>query len=100
MSDLLSNMGWSCDSLVAYASRDSWVQPGDVLGSGTTGNGGCLAELWGRSGEQYPAPLEDGDAVRIVVDGLGTLTNQITSAAPGPDLPAFRATSRQRHLGA
>ncbi|WP_027862096.1 fumarylacetoacetate hydrolase family protein [Marmoricola sp. URHB0036] len=96
--DLLSNMGWSFDSLVAYASRDSWVRPGDVLGSGTTGNGGCLAELWGRSGEQHPAPLEDGDVVSLVVEGLGTLTNRITSAAPGPALPAFRAPSRQRHL--
>ena len=27
------------------------VRAGDVLGSGTCGNGGCLAELWGRRGE-------------------------------------------------
>ncbi len=48
--DLLSNMGWPFEELVSYASRGSRVRPGDVLGSGTCGNGGCLAELWGRRG--------------------------------------------------
>ena len=48
--DLLSNMGWPFEELLAYASRGTWVRAGDVLGSGTCGNGGCLAELWGRRG--------------------------------------------------
>ena len=47
--DLLSNMGWPFEELVAYASRGTVVRAGDVLGSGTCGNGGCLAELWGRT---------------------------------------------------
>ena len=51
-SDLLSNMGWPFEELVSYASRGTEVRPGDVLGSGTCGNGGCLAELWGRRGER------------------------------------------------
>ncbi|MFD0575529.1 fumarylacetoacetate hydrolase family protein [Dactylosporangium darangshiense] len=50
--DLLSNMGWPFEELVAYASRGTRVVAGDVLGSGTCGNGGCLAELWGRHGAQ------------------------------------------------
>ena len=41
-------MGWTFEEMVAYASRGTEVRPGDVLGSGTCGNGGCLAELWGR----------------------------------------------------
>lgn len=94
--DLLSNMGWSFASLVAHASRDSRVLPGDVLGSGTTGNGGCLAELWGRHGERRPAPLVDGDVVTVRVEGLGTLTNRVVSAPPAPPLPAFRPPSRAR----
>ena len=49
--DLVSNMGWPFPELVAYAARNSRVVPGDVLGSGTVGNGGCLGELWGRAGE-------------------------------------------------
>ncbi|MFI7300707.1 fumarylacetoacetate hydrolase family protein [Streptomyces sp. NPDC050121] len=48
--DLLSNMSWTFEEMVAYASRGTWVRPGDVLGSGTCGNGGCLAELWGVRG--------------------------------------------------
>ena len=62
--DLLSNMGWPFEDLIAYASRGTLVRPGDVLGSGTCGNGGCLAELWGRgtSREELP-PLRPGDVV-------------------------------------
>src|SRR5690606_5061094 len=33
--DLVSNMGWPFPELVAYASRNSRIVPGDVLGSGT-----------------------------------------------------------------
>ena len=47
--DTLANMAWSFEELVAYASRGAWIRPGDVLGSGTCGNG-CLFELWGPGG--------------------------------------------------
>ena len=30
--DRLSNMGWTFEDMVAYASRGTWVRPGDVLG--------------------------------------------------------------------
>ncbi|MFC6340405.1 fumarylacetoacetate hydrolase family protein [Nocardioides hankookensis] len=96
--DLLSNMGWTFESMIAYASRDSRVVAGDVLGSGTTGNGGCLAELWGLNGRQDPPPLRDGDTVTITVQGIGTLTNTITTAPPAPELPTFRRPARQRNL--
>ena len=88
--DCLSHMGWGFPTLVAYASRDSWVRPGDVLGSGTTGGGGCLAELWGRRGEQDPPPLRDGDVVEIAVESIGTIRNVVATAAPAPALPAVR----------
>lgn len=74
--DLLSNMGWPFAELVAYASQDSVVRPGDVLGSGTCGSG-CLAELWGRRGAQTPPPLQTGDTVRLTVDGIGSIENTI-----------------------
>src|SRR3954467_15435713 len=38
--DLLSNMGWPFEELIAYASRGTEVRAGDVLGSGTRGHGG------------------------------------------------------------
>jgi len=71
--DRLSNMHWTFPQLVAYASRDSVVMAGDLLASGTTGGGGCLAELWGRNGRQTPPPLEPGDVVRLEVERLGVL---------------------------
>ncbi|WNV85277.1 fumarylacetoacetate hydrolase family protein [Umezawaea sp. Da 62-37] len=87
--DLLSNMGWPFEELVAYASRGAEIRPGDVLGSGTCGNGGCLAELWGRRGVQDPPPLGPGDVVTMTVEGIGTITNTVVEGQdPRPIAPA------------
>src|SRR5690349_11905687 len=75
--DLLSNMGWPFEELISYASRGTVVRAGDVLGSGTCGNGGCLAELWGTRGEDAPPPLQPGDVVEMAVEGIGTLRNRV-----------------------
>jgi 2-keto-4-pentenoate hydratase/2-oxohepta-3-ene-1,7-dioic acid hydratase in catechol pathway len=92
--DRVSHMGWGFWTLVAYASRDSRVVPGDVLGSGTTGGGGCLAELWGRRGTQDPPPLRDGDEVELAVDGIGLLRSTVASRVPAPALPPVRRPQR------
>ncbi|GAA2026442.1 fumarylacetoacetate hydrolase family protein [Agromyces tropicus] len=94
--DLLSNMGWPFGDLVAYASRDSRVVPGDVLGSGTAGNGGCLAELWGRAGELTPPPLAEGDEVVMHVERIGEIRNVVGRAREVPDIPAARRRPRTR----
>ena len=92
--DLLSNMGWTFEAMIAYASRDSRVEAGDVLGSGTVGNGGCLAELWGRRGHQTPPPLRPGDAVTLSVEGIGSVTNTVAVAPEAPPLPPVRRRDR------
>ena len=94
--DMLSNMGWTFETMTAYASRDTWVHPGDILGSGTVGNGGCLAELWGRNGERTPAPLRVGDRVVLSVDVLGTLANTVVAELPAPALPPVRRRDHAR----
>lgn len=94
--DLLSNMGWPFAELVAYASVGTWVRPGDVLGSGTCGNGGCLAELWGRRGAAAPPPLVPGDVVEMTVQGLGTITNTVTAGLPAPVIAPARKRPRDR----
>ncbi|MFB4262359.1 fumarylacetoacetate hydrolase family protein [Nonomuraea sp. GTA35] len=94
--DLLSNMGWPFEELVAYASRGTWVRPGDVLGSGTCGNGGCLAELWGNRGRQDPPPLEPGDVVEIVVEGIGAVRNTVVAGVDPVPLPGARPRPRHR----
>jgi 2-keto-4-pentenoate hydratase/2-oxohepta-3-ene-1,7-dioic acid hydratase in catechol pathway len=81
--DRLARMNWTFAQMVAYASRDSRVVAGDLLASGTTGGGGCLAELWGRNGAQDPPPLEPGDEVRMDVERLGTLTATVAAGEPG-----------------
>lgn len=75
--DRLSHMHWTFPQMIAYASRDSVVVAGDLLASGTTGGGGCLAELWGRNGSQTPPPLQPGDEVRLAIEALGTLTGRV-----------------------
>ncbi|MCI1020458.1 fumarylacetoacetate hydrolase family protein [Microbacterium sp. C5A9] len=95
--DLVSNAGWPFPEFVAYASRNSRVVPGDVLGSGTVGNGGCLGELWGRNGALTPPPLVEGDVVRMVVEGVGELVGRVGAAVSAPGLPSARRRTRARH---
>ncbi|MDY0984978.1 fumarylacetoacetate hydrolase family protein [Microbacterium sp. CFBP9023] len=94
--DLVSNAGWPFPEFVAYASRNSRVVPGDVLGSGTVGNGGCLGELWGRNGALTPPPLVDGDVVRMVVEGIGELVGRVGAPVTAPAVPRARSRSRAR----
>ena len=92
--DTLAHMAWSFEELVAYASRGTWVKPGDVLGSGTCGHG-CLLELWGRQGLDAHPPLAPGDVVTLSVEGIGTLTNTVV---PGVDpIPLPRARQVDYH---
>ncbi|MCO5967827.1 fumarylacetoacetate hydrolase family protein [Actinoallomurus soli] len=94
--DLLSNMSWTFEEMIAYASRGTWVRPGDVLGSGTCGNGGCLAELWGLRGERTPPPLRPGDTVTLTAEGIGAISNTVVPG-PGPvAVPRGRRRDRSR----
>lgn len=61
-------MHHSFADIVAHVSQSEPLQPGDVLGSGTVGEG-CGLEL-GRF-------LESGDTVALTVEGIGTLENTV-----------------------
>lgn len=76
-----SELLWSVDELIAYVSLGDHVQPGDVIGSGTMGNGSAL-EL-GRS-------LKPGDVVELDVAGVGVLRNRIAAAGQNTWWPAPR----------
>jgi 2-keto-4-pentenoate hydratase/2-oxohepta-3-ene-1,7-dioic acid hydratase in catechol pathway len=91
--DSLASMSWLLEEQVSYASRGTWIQPGDVLGSGTFG-GGCLAEFWGRAGRREPPPLRPGDVVTFTAEGIGTISNTVRAAREGPPIPAAHARSR------
>lgn len=94
--DLLSNMSWTFEDMVAYASRGTEVRAGDILGSGTCGNGGCLAELWGIRGAQTPPPLKPGDVVTLTAQGIGTIANTVVSGVEAVPVPTARKRARTR----
>jgi 2-keto-4-pentenoate hydratase/2-oxohepta-3-ene-1,7-dioic acid hydratase in catechol pathway len=80
--DWWSNVHWSFEEMVAYASLGAEVRAGDVLGSGTCGTG-CIVELsQSRSPEDYPW-LTAGDVVTASIEGLGTLRNVVTARRTG-----------------
>lgn len=64
----LGDMQHSFEQIIAFISRDETLYPGDVIGSGTMGNG-CGFET-GRY-------LDPGDTIEIEVEGIGTLMNII-----------------------
>ncbi len=77
----LADIYWSFAEMLAYASRGTRVEPGDVIGSGTCGTG-CILELSLVHGsERYPW-LQPGDVVELGVERLGTLRNRVVAGAP------------------
>jgi fumarylacetoacetate (FAA) hydrolase len=66
----LADMYHSWDAIVAAATRNTHLRPGDILGSGTVGTG-CILELGdGRW-------LQSGDVVELEVEGIGVLRNRV-----------------------
>jgi fumarylacetoacetate (FAA) hydrolase len=73
-----ASMYWTWPQLLAHASRDTRLMPGDVIGSGTVGSG-CILEL-------TPAVtggwLKPNDVVRLEIERIGILENRIASRLP------------------
>jgi fumarylacetoacetate (FAA) hydrolase len=70
----LGDMQHSWDAIVAHAARNTVLRPGDVLGSGTVGNGCILEHGDGRW-------LRPGDVVELEVEGIGVLRNRVGQPA-------------------
>ena len=60
--------GW--DALLAQAARNTTLRPGDIIGSGTVGNGCILEHGDGRW-------LKRGDVVELEIEGIGVLRNTV-----------------------
>jgi len=58
------------DALLAHAGRNTILAPGDVIGSGTVGNGCILEHGDGRW-------LQRGDVVELEIEGIGVLRNAV-----------------------
>lgn len=72
----LSDIHFSWAQLLAYASQDTRLVPGDVIGSGTCGTG-CILELRTSGMRDTRHWLRPDDRVTLEVEGLGTLPNTV-----------------------
>jgi 2-keto-4-pentenoate hydratase/2-oxohepta-3-ene-1,7-dioic acid hydratase in catechol pathway len=59
---------WTFEQMIAHASQDEYLRPGEILGSGTVGGG---------SGAERGTLLRRGDVVELEVERLGTLRNRV-----------------------
>jgi fumarylacetoacetate (FAA) hydrolase len=60
--------GW--EALLAQAGRNTTLRPGEIIGSGTVGNGCILEHGDGRW-------LQRGDVVELEIEGIGVLRNTV-----------------------
>jgi 2-keto-4-pentenoate hydratase/2-oxohepta-3-ene-1,7-dioic acid hydratase in catechol pathway len=82
-SDTWSSIYWSVEELVSYASWNSCVETGSLIGSGTC-QGGCILELSLRHGEaEYPWLVPD-DVVNLQIERLGAINARIAASVRGP----------------
>jgi 2-keto-4-pentenoate hydratase/2-oxohepta-3-ene-1,7-dioic acid hydratase in catechol pathway len=75
----LSDLSWSFEQMISFASRGTELRPGDVIGSGTVGTG-CILELARVHGMDAFPWLQPGDRVRVEVERLGSLETTIQPA--------------------
>ncbi len=67
------SMYWTWPQILAHASRDTELRPGDLIGSGTVGTG-CILEL---TPEAVGGWLQPGDVVELAIQQLGVLRNTV-----------------------
>ncbi len=66
----VGDMHWKWPDLLAHASRNTTLVPGDLVGSGTVGSGCILEHGDGRW-------LQRGDVVELEIEGIGVLRNTV-----------------------
>ena len=75
-----SDAQFSFGEMLARASADVQLRPGDLVGSGTVGTG-CLLEVRDRTLGRY---LEPGDEVALSIERLGELRTSIVARPATP----------------
>ena len=61
-------MNWSFGQLLAHISADETLYPGEIIGSGTVGDG-C--------GLEHSRFLKNGDIVELEIEKIGVLSNRV-----------------------
>jgi len=67
-----STMHWKFEDLIVHVSRAETLHPGEILGSGTVGDGCGLEHLHF---------LEDGDVIELELPPIGVLRNRVVRGA-------------------
>lgn len=73
----VASLHHSIPRLIAHASRDVDLFPGDLLGTGTVGTG-CILEL---GPENTGGWLEAGDSVELEIEKIGVLRSRVVARA-------------------
>jgi 2-keto-4-pentenoate hydratase/2-oxohepta-3-ene-1,7-dioic acid hydratase in catechol pathway len=68
------DMHWKFEDLIAYVSQGETLRPGEILGSGTVGDGCGLESL---------RFLDDGDCVELEIPPIGVLENRVVRSHAG-----------------
>lgn len=68
------DMHWKFEDLIAYVSQGETLRPGEILGSGTVGDGCGLESL---------RFLDDGDRVELEIPPIGVLQNRVVRSPAG-----------------
>lgn len=66
-----STMHWTFEQMIAHVSQGETLYPGEILGSGTVGNGCGLEQM---------RFLKAGDVVELEIEGIGAIRNRIVRA--------------------
>lgn len=74
-----SDMIHSVWEVIEYASSLVTLQPGDIVGAGTSGGVGMGTSVRGSQ-----VWLVDGDEISATIDGIGTLQHKVQAAPPPP----------------
>lgn len=69
-----ATMSWRFNDLIAHVSRGETLHPGEIIASGTVGNGCGLEHL---------RFLEAGDVVELEIERIGRLRNRVVRLAGG-----------------
>jgi 2-keto-4-pentenoate hydratase/2-oxohepta-3-ene-1,7-dioic acid hydratase in catechol pathway len=79
----MDQMDWSWGEVLAYASRGTQLNPGDVIGSGTVPTG-CLFEHFSLSGggDGFRGWLKPGDRVRLWIEQIGEIEHEVVAGPP------------------
>jgi fumarylacetoacetate (FAA) hydrolase len=76
-----ADMYFTWPQMIAHASRDAELFPGDLLGSGTVGTG-CILEL---GPDVTGGWLKPGDVVELEIERIGILRTPIVARRPRDD---------------